>query len=142
MAGTLAATDGWFTNPASQVSAHYGVGLDGRIHRYVEPENRAWANGVLEPGNKWPGLAGVNPNDLTLSIETEDRGAAAQPVTDAQYASVRDLGLMLVALYPSVKWLLRHTDISPHTRPGCPGNRWVGSGRFGELAAELGLLLT
>lgn len=139
MGGTLAGTDSWFSSPASQVSAHYGVGLDGAIHAYVPLADRAWANGVLEGGNQWPGPAGVNPNDLTCSIETEDRGNASQPVTPQQYAAVLDVAHLAVARYPSIRWLLTHTDISPQTRPRCPGDRWVASGAFQSLANALGL---
>src|ERR1700756_1937323 len=74
MAGPIGACDAWFRNPASQVSAHYGVGLDGAIHAYVRTADTAWANGILEPDNVWPGPAGTNPNRLSVSIETEDLG--------------------------------------------------------------------
>lgn len=138
MDGTLAGTDSWFANPASQVSAHYGVGLDGTTHQYVHVEDAAWANGVLEPGDTWPGPRGVNPNNLTVSIETEDLGNASQPVTDAQFDAVLALGRQLVAAYPSIKWLCRHTTISPRSRPDCPGIRWTWA-RFTPLAEWLGL---
>ena len=51
MSGTLAGTDAWFANPASQVSSHFGVGKNGEIHQYVNLENPAWANGgVFDDG--------------------------------------------------------------------------------------------
>jgi hypothetical protein len=138
MAGSLSATDGWFGNTASQVSAHYGVGLDGSLHQYVKLGDRAWANGVLEPGNDWPGPP-LNPNEVTVSIETEDRGDPTQVVTDQEYAAALYAGWQAKQVYPGIQWLLRHTDISPHTRPNCPGNRWINSGRFAALATALGL---
>lgn len=138
MDGTLAGSDSWFANPASQVSAHYGVGLDGTTHQYVRVEDAAWANGVLEPGNTWPGPRGVNPNNLTVSIETEDMGNASQPVTDAQYRAVLAIGQQMVAAYPSIEWLCGHDAISPQSRPNCPGIRWTQS-RFANLAVALGL---
>jgi N-acetylmuramoyl-L-alanine amidase len=139
MGGTLAGTDAWFANPASQVSAHYGVSLAGVVHQYVALEDGAWSNGDLEAGNRWPGPAGVNPNYLTCSIETEDLGNAAQPVTDAQFASVLAVGRLVLTRYPSITLLVSHSVISPHSRPNCPGSRWIASGRFADLAAELGL---
>ena len=45
MAGTLAGTDGHFKNPASQVSATYGIGANGEIHQYVSESDTAWADG-------------------------------------------------------------------------------------------------
>jgi N-acetyl-anhydromuramyl-L-alanine amidase AmpD len=139
MGGSLAGTDGWFNNPSSQVSAHYGVGLDGALHQYVQLGDRAWANGVLEPGNTWPGPPGVNPNDLTVSVETEDLGNAAQPVTDEEYASTLYACKLALEAYPDIEYLLAHSVISPSSRANCCGDRWIESGRFQTLALELGL---
>lgn len=141
MSGTLAGTDGWFGSSASQVSAHSGVGLQGQRHRYVKFSDRAWANGVLEPGNKWGQIHGVdNPNQWTLSIETEDKvNDVVVPVSDLEYeATLAECEDMLKS-YPNVRWLLKHADISPHSRANCPGARWVETGRFADLAATLGL---
>lgn len=139
MGGTLAGTDSWFTNPASQVSAHYGVALDGTIHQYVPLEGAAWANGVLEQGNHWPGPVNINPNLLSVSIETEDKNDVDQVVTAAQYASVLAAGRLAMSRYGSIKYLVGHDQISPQSRPACPGKRWRAGGGFGSLARELGL---
>lgn len=141
MAGSLAGTDGWFSTPASEVSAHYGVGLSGEIHQYVPLTGSAWANGVAQPGAgyAWPGPAGININLLTVSIETEDLGNANQPVTPAQYTSVAAVGRLTVARYPSIKYLVTHRAITPRDRPNCPGARWTANGGFVGLANELGL---
>jgi N-acetylmuramoyl-L-alanine amidase len=138
--GSLIGTEGEFHNPFSQASAHFGIGLDGTIHQYVELGNRAWANGSLEAGNDWPGPAWANPNDLTVSIETEDLGSASQPVTDAQFRATVAVGRAVLARYPSIRYLMTHRAISPMTRAVDPGKRWVASGRFTALARELGLL--
>lgn len=140
MGGTLAGTDSWFNNTASQVSSQYGVGLGGEAHQYVRLEDTAWANGVLEPGNKWPGPAGKNPNSLSVSIETEDNGSGTTPVTDAMYAAVFHLCLDALDAYPALAYLMDHQVISPQSRPVCAGNRWR-AGRMQQLAAELGLEL-
>lgn len=145
MQGTLAGTDGWFNNPRSQVSAHYGVGLFGEIHQYVNLSNAAWANGVLEPGNDWNALLllegradllGANPNQVTVSIETEDRGDAAQPVTERQYAAVRAAARAALMRYPSIGVVTGHDTISPHSRAHCPGDRWRKAD-LAQLASEL-----
>src|SRR5579859_3333036 len=86
MAGSIDSCDAWFSNPRAEVSAHYGVGLDGAIHAYVRTRDTAWANGILEADNTWVGPAGVNPNRLTVSIESEDLGDPSQEVTDEEYS--------------------------------------------------------
>ena len=140
MSGTLAGCDSWFRNGLSGVSAHYGVGLDGTIHQYVHLQDMAWANGILEPGNTWPGTFGVNPNLLTVSIETEDLANPQQPVSEAQYLACLQVGRLAIQTYPSIRYLLTHRVISPQSRPNCPGARWVASGRFTQLANTLSLL--
>lgn len=42
--GTLAAADATFADPASGVSAHYGIG-EGALHQYVSEMNTAWHAG-------------------------------------------------------------------------------------------------
>lgn len=139
MDGTLGGTDGWFTNPASQVSAHVGIGLDGTVHEYVLPTDSAWANGVLEAGNRWPGPAGVNPNLVSISAETEDDGIPEnKPVTDAQFLATAAWGRAMIELFPSIKYLVAHAAISPKSRT-CPGARWLNTGRFDALGEFLGL---
>jgi hypothetical protein len=141
MAGTLSACDAWFVQSAAQVSAHYGIGLQGQQHQYVALADSAWANGILEQGNTWPGPQG-NPNYQTISIETDDNGSGTTPVTDAQYAATLQVANLAKQTYPSIQWLLRHTDISPRSRPDCCGARWVNSGRFKDLATKLSLKTT
>jgi hypothetical protein len=138
MSGTLNGCDSWFRNPDAGVSAHFGIGLRGEQHQYVSLSDSAWGNGILESGNKWPGPPG-NPNFQTISIETEDNGSGATPVTDAQYQATLEVAAAAIKAHPSIRWLLRHTDISPKSRPGCCGGRWVDSGRFRALAERLNL---
>jgi N-acetyl-anhydromuramyl-L-alanine amidase AmpD len=138
MAGTLGSCDSWFANPASQVSAHFGIGLEGEQHQYVKLTDGSWANGILEPGNTWPCGSG-NPNYMTVSVETEDNGSGATPVTDAQYASTLAVCQYSLQTYPAARWLLAHHCISPQSRSQCCGDRWYRSGRFNMLAEDLGL---
>lgn len=59
MAGYLAGTDSVFTNPASQASAHYGIGADGTIHQYVSETDGSYSD------------ANYESNNSTISIEHE-----------------------------------------------------------------------
>ncbi len=137
--GSLDGMDSWFLKDGSEHSAHFGVGLDGRIHQYVDLHDRAWANGKIERGSAWPGPANMNPNNLTVSIETEDLGLIWQPVTEAQYQATLAAARMALRQYPKIRYLVTHRAISPETRTMDPGPRWIRSGRFAALAAELGL---
>ncbi len=136
-----------FLNSSAQLSTHYAVGLDGALDCFVDPGDRAWGNGILEPGHLWTAIANdsgvdsaLNPNHITISCETEDLGDATQDVTEAQYNAVLYAAWEAKLRYPtSLRYLARHTDISPQSRANCPGDRWLGSGRFHRLADALGL---
>ena len=141
MVGTLASCDSQFRNPGSQVSAHFGVGLDGTVHQYVDWKDGAWANGILETGNRWEAVFGSeNPNRRTISIETEDLGDPVnQPVTNAQYDAVLALCRQAMEEWPSITHVASHAAISPQSR-SCPGARWRAA-RLDMLARDLGLEL-
>ena len=132
---------------SSQRSSHYAVGLDGSLDCYVDPADRAWSNGIVEPGNCWTTIANscgvdpaLNPNHVTISCETEDLGSERQHVTNTQFAAVLYAVWEAKLRYPqSLRYLVTHADISPQSRTGCPGDRWTASGRFQALADVLGL---
>lgn len=141
--GSEASADAEFRNAGAQVSAHYGVSLEGGVDQFVNLANAAWANGVLENGNRWVALFGPeNPNDRTVSIETEDAGKPQdQPVTDAQYDAVKRLiNEVIKPAWPSITHLVAHRAISPLSR-SCPAARWIDSGRMAQLAQDTGLTL-
>jgi Negative regulator of beta-lactamase expression len=120
MAGTLGSCDSWFNNPAAVVSAHYGVGFDGSIHQYVKLNQRAYANGILEANNRWPYPQNINPNYLTVSIETE---GTSEPVTVEMFNSVQWIVNFVKRQY-NIELITSHHVISPSTRPNCCGVRW------------------
>ncbi len=136
--GTLDGMDRWFATPDSESSAHFGIGLDGRVHQYVQLTDRAWANGYTEPGNRWPGPPDLNPNELTVSIEMED-WVAGPDVPEAQYQAAVMVGRLVLSRYPSIRLLITHRAIAPESRANDPGPRWVATGRFAALARDLGL---
>jgi N-acetylmuramoyl-L-alanine amidase len=139
MGGFLAGTDSWFNNPAAQVSTHYGIGLKGDVHQYVGLDDTAWGNGVLEAGNRWPYPG--NPNGLSISIETEDRGIPQNtPVSPEMLASASALIALIKQQKPSIELLTSHHIISPRSRVNCAGKRWTDR-YLGELAQQHGLRL-
>jgi N-acetylmuramoyl-L-alanine amidase len=90
MQGTLLGTDSWFADPKSEVSAHYGIGKNGEVHRYVLEIDTAWHAGrVYEPTWKLLKTADngevVNPNSYTIGIEHE--GTEDTDWTDDMYAA-------------------------------------------------------
>lgn len=83
MVGWLAGTDTTFSDPANQVSAHFGIGVNKttgkiEIHQYVDLSDSAWGNGNYDPTGGWPLIkkrtdgSVINPNYYTVSIEHED----------------------------------------------------------------------
>ncbi len=122
----MPSVDRWFNTPKGPhndlpVSAHYGVGRDGRVHQYVHEMDTAWHAGRLS-GCCWPLLKrGVNPNRYTVGIEHE--GTPHEPWTDAKYAASAAL---LAGI--SQRWnvpldrdhVIRHADLFDE-KHYCPG---------------------
>lgn len=80
MVGTSAGAYSRFNNPASQVSVHYGVELDGTIYRWVDEKDTAY-----QAGN-W----GVNLR--TIGVEHSDANNPNDSVrTPAEYNASSDL---------------------------------------------------
>lgn len=146
-AGGESGTVAEFLSSAAQFSAHYSAKLDGSLDCYVDAGDRAWSNGILEPGNRWSTLAEtcdvdpvLNPNHITVTCETEDDGDPDQPVPERQFNAVLYAAWEAKLRYPeSLRFLARHSDISPQSRTDCPGDRWLASGLFFRLAETLGL---
>ena len=139
-----------YLTSASELSCHYSVGLDGSIDAFIDAGDRAWSNGILEPGTSWPLVAeacgvdpAINPNHVTVTCDTADGGQLDREVTEAQFAGVLFAAREAQARYPrSIRYLLRHADISPQSRAHCPGERWMTNGRFCQLARALQLRTT
>lgn len=127
MAGCLYGTDLWFANPASAVSAHYGVGKDGAVHQYVHEEDTAFHAGSVDRPS-WSKIKKtcdgkfINPNYYTIGIEHEgypddDWPAAQQSASAALIAEI------------AARWqipldcdnVIRHREIR-QAKP-CPGSK-------------------
>lgn len=136
MAGTLAGCDSWFANPAAGASAHFGVGRNGEIHQYVAITDTAIANGNEAGANPWivQENPGTNINLISVSIEHDDQakpGTAAGFPTPQQFEASAQLAAWIwdawivpggaTNLAIDRNHILRHAELAPSTRAGCPG---------------------
>ena len=140
MAGTLGGTDSWFRNPASEVSAHYGIGRDGRVWQWVATGDTAWANGLLnkpDTGISWLAACvahSTNPNRVTISIEHE--GQTGDSFTEAQYQATLALHRYLVAAFAipvDDQHIIGHCRIDSINRAQCPGKGFPWARLFADL---------
>jgi N-acetylmuramoyl-L-alanine amidase len=122
-AGSFESATDWFSKAESGVSAHYLVGLDGRVTQFVDEADTARHAGRV--GNPTAGLYdGTDPNRYTVGIEFEDGGRPdAVRRTEAQYAA----GAALIAAVAG-RWgipldrahVVGHRELTD--RKSCPGN--------------------
>jgi N-acetyl-anhydromuramyl-L-alanine amidase AmpD len=142
MQGNIAGSEARFNNKAQQVSAHFGVGRDGRVVQWVSMNCSAWANGILEDGYDvtipWLlecATKDINPNRRTISIEHE--GDTGDSLTPAQYEATLELHIYIIQHWPTIKpsrkTIVPHRAISPKSKPFCPGTGFP----FDKLIAEL-----
>jgi N-acetyl-anhydromuramyl-L-alanine amidase AmpD len=124
MDGSLSGTGAWFQKPRplNPTSAHYGIGLSGAIHQYVQDSDRAFHAGVVSH-NAPATLAHqqtANPNFWSLAIEHE--GTATSTWPEPMYAASASLISSLCRKYSipiDHDHLIFHREI--FTRKSCPG---------------------
>lgn len=122
MDGSLIGTDSWFANPASKISANYGIGFNQEVHQYVKDEDTAYAQGVVD-NPTWTYRPGVNPNLYCLSIEHEGHDLGI--INELQILTSVELIKSLCA-----KWnipinrqnIVGHYEIRS-SKPNCPATR-------------------
>lgn len=134
MEGTLLGTDSWFSNPASMVSSHFGVGKDGAIHQYVDLNYPAWANGVVNKPDWSLLVPGVNPNYYTISIEHEGKSGDIMP--EAQYHATLALHRWLIGTLgiPVTRdTIIGHYRIDSVNKSNCPGSGFPWDRLFKDL---------
>lgn len=140
-AGPISAVDSWFNTfphivdgkDVGAACAHFCVAKSGEIHQYCDMATTApAAQGIIEAGHTARLIddnTGISPNDWSLSIEHE--GQSGDMVTPAQLNASTRLSAWLWAtviepagargLALDRNHFLRHADISPQSRPACPG---------------------
>jgi N-acetyl-anhydromuramyl-L-alanine amidase AmpD len=103
MDGTVQSADARFNDPTSNVSAHYGVGLDGKLYHWVDETNVAYH-------------AGSYPvNQTSIGIEHEDGGHYNDQRPDALYTASANLVRDICAFYqiPINRSAIRkHSEVS------------------------------
>lgn len=141
MDGSLVGTDAWFNDPASRVSAHYGIGKDGTVHQYVKETDTAFHAGTVEDPS-WRSIRRnaegriINPNFYTIGIEHAGWGEKPAPWPRAQLDSSLELARDIAARWDIP---LDADHIVPHrmirrTKPNCPGKGLV----FADYLSALG----
>lgn len=102
---SVEALGAFFASPSTRAAAHYGVGRDGRIMRYVRDEHAAFH--VATPG--W--------NDVSVGIELLNDNTGAQPFPEPQLAAATELVRHLAASYDiPLEAVVRHRDVQPADR--------------------------
>jgi N-acetylmuramoyl-L-alanine amidase len=121
--GSFESAAAWFSEPQSGVSAHYLVGLDGRVAQFVDEADTArHAGRVSNPTATL--YDGTDPNLYTIGIEFEDGG---EPDTVRRPAAQYEAGAKLIAAIAS-RWgiplnrehVVGHRELTD--RKTCPGN--------------------
>jgi len=95
-----------FTKPATQVSAHYVIGKDGKVYHMLNDNLRAWHAGNSKWGND------TDLNSSSIGIELDNNGA--EPFPEAQLNSLLQVLAMLKENYkiPDANFI-GHADIAP-----------------------------
>ncbi|MFD1186822.1 N-acetylmuramoyl-L-alanine amidase [Pontibacter rugosus] len=103
-----------FTQPSTQVSAHYVIGRDGKVYHMLNDNLRAWHGGAARWGND------TDLNSSSIGIELDNNGA--EPFSEAQTASLLQVLDMLKKTYniPTANFI-GHSDIAP-TRKNDPNH--------------------
>ncbi|RDC62359.1 N-acetylmuramoyl-L-alanine amidase [Adhaeribacter pallidiroseus] len=101
-----------FTQPRTQVSAHYVIGRDGKIYHMLNDYLRAWHAGIAKWGNT------TDVNSSSIGIELDNNGS--EPFAEPQISSLLKLLATLKKAYniPTSNFI-GHSDIAP-TRKNDP----------------------
>jgi N-acetylmuramoyl-L-alanine amidase len=103
-------------DPAAEVSCHWLIGEEGRLHALVPEEMRAWHAGA----GAWGGAGDVNSRSIGIELQNDGRS----PFPERQMAALEALlrGVM-------GRWgigpagVIAHSDMAPE-RKGDPGPRF------------------
>jgi N-acetylmuramoyl-L-alanine amidase len=109
MASGPSAVD-WLCNPASKVSCHYLVDVDGSIVQMVGEDQRAWHAGV----SSWHGVVDVNSASIGIEIQNEGHSGGLPHFPSVQMQAVALLCLDIMVRHGfSPHQVVAHSDIAP-----------------------------
>lgn len=104
-------------DPAASVSAHYMIEEDGKLHRLVPDDMRAWHAGV----SYWQGLSGVNACSIGIELVNPGHEFGYRAFPEPQMVALDALLNLLMAKYQiRADRVVGHSDIAP-TRKQDPG---------------------
>ncbi len=97
-------------DPAAEVSAHYVVEENGKIHQLVEEDRRAWHAGV----SCWRGVRDVNSHSIGIEIVNPGYEFGYVSFPDRQISAVLKLCREIVKRWTiCADHVLGHSDVAP-----------------------------
>ncbi len=95
---------------AAEVSAHYVIEEDGRIHRLVAEDRRAWHAGVA----CWRRETAVNARSIGIELVNPGHEWGYRPFPEAQMAALEQLARDIMARHPIPAYgVVGHSDVAP-----------------------------
>lgn len=151
--GSYSGAVSWLCNPVSGVSANFVVSQKGEVTQLVDIQNMAWCNGTsTDPSSRvYYGKSSLelvrsrktNANYYTISIEFEGFWNKTKgKLTSAQFKAAVELMQHIrsevkriygITIPVDRQHIVGHFEISPVTRPYCPGEAF----QFEELIQNL-----
>lgn len=107
-------------DPASEVSAHYLIEEDGRVHSLVPEEKRAWHAGQ----SCWQGITDINSASIGIELVNGGHEFGYTMFPDVQITALKTLLSDIVAknnIQP--RHVLAHSDVAP-ARKQDPGEKF------------------
>ncbi len=97
-------------DPAAEVSAHYLIEEDGKVHRLVRDDRRAWHAGK----SSWRGITDVNSASVGIELVNPGHEFGYRPFPDAQMAALLPLLADIVQRYDVPRAnVVGHSDVAP-----------------------------
>lgn len=97
--GSCSGMRNWFQNSISRASSQFGVCNDGSIEQYVEIEDAAYTQGIVNSPSPYISVyGGINPNLRSVSIELEGCGSG-------DFAPMAEKPRQEVSLRLLLRWL-------------------------------------
>ena len=107
-------------DPASEVSAHYLVDLDGRVVCLVGEDLRAWHAGAAS----WGGVVDINSRSIGIEIANPGRELGYPPFPEPQIAALEELLAEILARHEiTPERVVGHACVAPG-RKGDPGEKF------------------